>query len=57
MDGEAFCETAHEAGVPASVIGRTGGESLDLPGARPISLDKLRRAHEDWLPSYMERIA
>jgi phosphoribosylformylglycinamidine synthase len=56
-DGEAFCEAAHGAGVSAVVIGRTGGESLDLPGGQPISLDELRRAHEGWLPAYMERIA
>jgi phosphoribosylformylglycinamidine synthase len=56
-DGEAFCRTAQGAGVPAAVIGRTGGETLVLPGGRPISLDELRGAHEDWLPTYMERIA
>jgi hypothetical protein len=27
--------------------------ALTLPGANPISLAELRRAHEAWLPEYM----
>lgn len=41
------------AHVPARPIGRTGGEALQLGSERPISLQDLSRAHEDWLPSYM----
>jgi phosphoribosylformylglycinamidine synthase len=41
------------AGAPAAVIGRTGGAALTVSGDSPISLDTLRRAHEDWLPRYM----
>ena len=44
---------ASAAGVPAQHIGITGGEALTLPGESPISLDKIRSAHEDWLPAYM----
>jgi len=39
--------------VPAEVIGRTGGNSLTLPGETPISLTRLNEAHEGWLPRYM----
>ena len=44
---------AAEAGVPAAVIGTTGGESLTLSGGHTISLDVLSAAHESWLPDYM----
>ena len=47
-------EAAEEAGVPAAVIGATGGEALTLPEGHTISLDDLRAAHEGWLPAYME---
>jgi phosphoribosylformylglycinamidine synthase len=41
-------------GVPARVVGRTMPDAaLTLPGANPISLAELRRAHEAWLPGYM----
>ncbi|MDX1576006.1 MAG: AIR synthase related protein, partial [Kiloniellales bacterium] len=45
---------AEAAGVPAVRIGTTGGTALILPGGGPISLDDLRRAHEAWLPAYMD---
>jgi phosphoribosylformylglycinamidine synthase len=41
-------------GVPAAIVGRTMPDgALTLPGANPISLSELRRAHEAWLPEYM----
>jgi phosphoribosylformylglycinamidine synthase len=41
-------------GVPAAIVGRTMPDgALTLPGANPISLAELRRAHEAWLPEYM----
>ncbi len=46
-------EAAKGAGVPAAKVGTSGGGALTLPGAAPISLDKLRSAHEEWLPAYM----
>lgn len=50
---EKLLEAAQAAGVPASIIGRTGGKTLTLPGGSPISLDDLSRAHEGWFPGYM----
>jgi len=41
------------AGVPLTVIGRTGGEALVLSETASLSLTALRRAHEDWLPHFM----
>ena len=50
----ALLSAAEAAGVPAARIGTTGGSALTLPEGNPISLDDLRRAHEAWLPDYME---
>jgi len=44
---------ADAAGLTVSAIGTTGGDSLTVAGARPISLADLRAAHEGWLPGYM----
>ncbi len=45
-------EAAQKAGVPAVVIGRTGGAAIGLKGER-VMLDELRETHEGWLPNYM----
>jgi len=44
---------AEAADVPAESLGTTGGSELTLPGAGPISVARLRQAHEGWLPAYM----
>jgi phosphoribosylformylglycinamidine synthase subunit PurL len=49
----AILAEAAAAGVPAAVIGTTGGNALTLPGEDPISVGELRRLHESWLPDYM----
>ncbi|MCH8111782.1 MAG: phosphoribosylformylglycinamidine synthase subunit PurL [Proteobacteria bacterium] len=46
-------EAARGKGVPAAVLGETAGTALTVEGQSPISIAKLRAAHEDWLPSYM----
>jgi len=43
------------AGVPFAVIGRTEGNMLALPGAAPISVRAMARAHEAWLPDYVAK--
>jgi phosphoribosylformylglycinamidine synthase len=45
---------AERAGVPLLCIGVTGGDSLTLGGSPPIALARLRKAHESWLPDYMD---
>ncbi|MHB2169451.1 phosphoribosylformylglycinamidine synthase subunit PurL [Alsobacter sp. R-9] len=45
--------TLAAAGVPVQCIGDTGGDTLTLPGEKPISVADLTRAHESWLPGYM----
>jgi len=44
---------AQTAGVPAMVIGTTGGVVLTVGDGNSISLTELRNAHENWLPDYM----
>ncbi len=46
-------ERARTAGVPVSVLGRTSGTALTGRGAEAISVERLRKAHESWLPGYM----
>ncbi|MBO1076431.1 phosphoribosylformylglycinamidine synthase subunit PurL [Roseomonas marmotae] len=54
-DAAGFLAAARAAGVPAMRIGRSGGRALVLPGGESISLDKLREAHEHFLPALMAR--
>jgi phosphoribosylformylglycinamidine synthase len=50
---DALAAELEAGGIPALLLGMTGGNALTLPGEAPISLAQLRRAHEDWLPLYM----
>jgi len=56
---QAVLDAAAKAGVPALQVGvfakpgAAGAAALTLVGAGAISLDALRRVHEDWLPSFM----
>jgi len=40
-------------GVPASILGRTGGVDLVLAPDKQIAVSRLRTAHESWFPGYM----
>ncbi len=53
-DPERVLAAAATAGIPAAVIGRTGGQELTVDGHGSISLAELRDGHERWLPTYME---
>jgi phosphoribosylformylglycinamidine synthase len=44
---------AKAANVPVWAIGKTGGDTLTLPGERPILVTILRERFEAWLPAYM----
>jgi phosphoribosylformylglycinamidine synthase len=52
-DAQTILDDAAAAGVIARAVGRTGGDALILGDESPISIERLRRAHEDWLPGYM----
>lgn len=50
---EAVVAEAKAAGVPAEIIGKTGGSELALPGEAAVSIAALRKTYESWLPDYM----
>lgn len=52
-DADALLAQAGKAGIPAAVIGRTGGDELTLNGSLSISVSELKNAHEGWMPGYM----
>jgi phosphoribosylformylglycinamidine synthase len=52
-EAKRILDEANAAGVPARMVGRTGGSQLGVVGSAPLSLQTLRAAHERWLPEYM----
>jgi phosphoribosylformylglycinamidine synthase len=50
---EALLQAAEAMGVAACIVGKAGGEALVAPGLFSIALDRLRAAHEGWLPAFM----
>jgi len=53
-DGAALVAAAQAAGVPAAIIGRSGGGDLVLADGSSISVASLRMAHDATLPALME---
>jgi phosphoribosylformylglycinamidine synthase len=51
---DAVLRDAAGAAVPAAMLGTSGGAALTVQGLLAISVADLRRAHESWLPAYME---
>jgi phosphoribosylformylglycinamidine synthase subunit PurL len=51
---EEIAERARLLSLPARVVGRVGGDALTLKGESPLPLAQLRRAHEGWLPQFMQ---
>ncbi|CAK0754959.1 hypothetical protein WCLP8_2610002 [uncultured Gammaproteobacteria bacterium] len=52
-DVTALLAAAKQAGVPALVLGAAGGDSLTINDFDAIPVERLRAAHEGWLPGYM----
>jgi phosphoribosylformylglycinamidine synthase len=50
----ALWKEAEALGIFAPWIGSTGGTTLTLGGAKPVSVATLKAAHESWFPSFME---
>jgi phosphoribosylformylglycinamidine synthase len=44
---------ARALAIPAAEIGTVGGDKIVIAGEPGLSLAKLRKAHEGWLPDYM----
>ncbi|WP_020399317.1 phosphoribosylformylglycinamidine synthase subunit PurL [Kordiimonas gwangyangensis] len=51
---EQIRKEAKDAGIPVTVLGETGGDSINVNGgAVKLDLKALKSAHEGWLPNYM----
>lgn len=46
-------EKARGAGVPVTVLGKTNGTALTGRGSEAITIARLKKANEAWLPGYM----
>ncbi|MFN3523181.1 MAG: phosphoribosylformylglycinamidine synthase subunit PurL [Phenylobacterium sp.] len=53
-DPDVVLKAAIEAGIPAAVVGEAGGEELAVDGLFSLPLDKVRTAHEGWMPAFMD---
>ena len=54
-DAESLLAAAEKSGVPARIIGQTGGDHLILAEGEAISLAELKAGHDNWLGDYMEQ--
>jgi len=52
-DDALLLDAAQSAMIPAVRLGRTGGDMLSIEDVVSVSVAILRKAHEDWLPSFM----
>jgi phosphoribosylformylglycinamidine synthase II len=53
-DPAALLAAAAAAGVPARLLGVSGGTDLTLPGGHTMSLVRLREMHERFFPAWMD---
>ena len=51
--GDDMLAAARAAGVPAVLLGYSGGASLVVEGLVSLPLAEIKAAHEGWLPAYM----
>lgn len=52
-EAESVLDRARMLGLPARIVGRTGGDALVLKGEPALPLAELREVYESWLPRYM----
>ncbi|HWV81329.1 MAG TPA: phosphoribosylformylglycinamidine synthase subunit PurL [Hyphomicrobiaceae bacterium] len=50
---EEIAERARLLGLAVRIIGRTGGDAIQLKGEAALPLAQLRKGHASWLPEYM----
>jgi phosphoribosylformylglycinamidine synthase len=50
---DALLQAAEANGVYAHIVGAAGGDTVAAPGLFSLPLERLRAAHEGWLPAYM----
>ncbi len=51
---DALLAAAEASGVPARIVGEAGGQVLARPGLFSLDLERLRTAHEGWMPGFMD---
>jgi phosphoribosylformylglycinamidine synthase len=54
-DADDILEQAQADNITARRLGHVTGSTLTIEGKNPISLTDLSRAHDDWLPNYMNK--
>ncbi|WP_127076435.1 phosphoribosylformylglycinamidine synthase subunit PurL [Rhodomicrobium lacus] len=52
-EAERVLTDAKTGGISARVVAEIGGDAIVIGGEKPVPLAELRRAHEEWLPTYM----
>ena len=52
-DASGLLEEARSAGIPARLLGRTGGNELTFPGGNSVSLTQVKEAHERFFKTWM----
>ncbi|HEY5608960.1 MAG TPA: phosphoribosylformylglycinamidine synthase subunit PurL [Alphaproteobacteria bacterium] len=52
-DAEKVVRRGQQASVPVQRLGTTGGDTIALPGERPVLVKALTERFEGWLPTYM----
>lgn len=52
-DGKALVADAKKNGVPAAIIGKTGGDAVSVTGIGEASVAELKKLHEGWMPGFM----
>jgi phosphoribosylformylglycinamidine synthase len=50
---DALLAAAEASGVPAHVVGEACNDVMACPGLFSLDLERLRSAHEGWMPGYM----
>jgi phosphoribosylformylglycinamidine synthase len=50
---DAIHKAAAVAKVPLRLLGKVGGDAIQLDGEPPLPLAALKQAHEGWLPRFM----
>jgi len=52
-EGRRILADAKSQGVPALLLGTTGGHKIMIEGGGDMALHTLKRVHESWFPAYM----
>ena len=54
---DGILERARQLGLPGRIVGRIGGDQLQIGSTEALDIAQLRDAHEAWLPNYMDSLS